>query len=222
MTEGQRRIRLRRLEAELECLRKGAVAALGLVLDLKGLKTGRYAAQLSRWAVRVGEQLGLDGDELLDLETASLLYDIGKIGIPDAILLKPDRLTEEEFERVRKHPEYGWGILRAAPGFEHVALFVLHHQERFDGGGYPAGLAGEEIPLGSRILSVVDALEAMLSHRPYRRGMPPGDVISSLRPHAGTQFDPRVVEEFARVAGWSLPELNALAPRGGRRSALLG
>ena len=207
-------LRLRQLASEFERAQTGAVAALSLVLDLKDLETGQYARQLSGWAVRVGEQLGLDERELADLEVASLLYDVGKIGVPDQVLLKPDRLTDEEYALVRKHPEYGWGILRAIPGFESAALLVLHHHERWDGSGYPAGLAGEQIPLGSRILAVVDTIEAMLSDRPYRPRFAPREVIGRLRPRAGSQFDPRVVEKFVRLAGWSLSDLGPTAPSG--------
>ena len=203
-------ISVKRLQASLQRARDGAVAALSMVLDLKDLKTGQYAGQLSRWAQRVAEHLDLEEEEIEDLEIASLLYDIGKIGVPDEILLKPGRLTAEEYEVVKKHPEYGWSILRSIPGFERAALIVLHHQERYDGSGYPAGLRGAEIPTGARIVAVVDALEAMLSDRPYRRGFCPSEVIRRLRPEAGRQFDPRVLQEFMNVVGWNLPEMSVV------------
>lgn len=201
---------IKKLEAKLDRARGGAIAALELMLDLKQLKTGQYAGQLSRWALRVAEHLGAEGEELWDIEVASLLYDIGKIGVPDDILLKPGKLSEEEYEQVKKHPEYGWGILRSIPGFERVSLIVLHHHERWDGEGYPAGLAGDRAPLGSRIVAVVDTLEAMLSDRPYRRGFSPGEVIRRLTPESGSQFDPEVMQQFMLVAGWNLPGMSSV------------
>ncbi len=208
-------IRLKQLEMRLERARGGALAALGLVLDLKDLKTGQYTGQLSGWALRVAEQMGVDEAELRQIEIASTLYDIGKIGVPDSILLKPGRLTGEEYSIVKKHPEYGWSILRSIPGFERASLLVLHHHERRDGRGYPAGLSADEIPLGSQIVGVVDALEAMLTDRPYRRGRPLAEVLERLKRAAGAQFDPEVLEQFASIAGWSP------APAGGKSAALL-
>ena len=149
----------------------GAVCALTLLLDLKDLKTGMHATRLAEWAVRVGEELGLGEEELRDIEYASMLHDVGKVGVPDEILFKPGRLTDDEFEQIKKHPEYGWAILRAVPGLESVSLVVLHHHERMDGKGYPAGLEGDQIPLGARIVCVVDAFDAMLSSRSYRKGL---------------------------------------------------
>jgi len=102
----------------------------------------------------------------------SLLHDIGKIGMPDAVLQKPERLTVAERECMNKHPDYGWSVLQLFPGFERVSLFALHHHERFDGQGYPAGLTGRGIPLGARILPVLDAFDGMVSDRCYRAGLP--------------------------------------------------
>ena len=113
--------------------------------------------------VRIGRDLGLDDDCLRDLEAAAILHDIGKIGVPDAILRKPAKLTEAEYALSRSIPSYGWAVLRAVPGFERVSLFVLHHHEAFDGKGYPAGLRGDEIPIGSRIVAVMDSFDAMVS-----------------------------------------------------------
>ncbi len=209
------RIRIKQLKTRLERARSGALSALSLVLDLKDLKTGRYSGQLSGWAVRVAEQMGFEGGELRQLEIASLLYDIGKIGVPDSILLKPGRLTAEEYALVKKHPEYGWSILRSIPGFERASLIVLHHHERHDGRGYPAGLRADEIPLGSQIVAVVDALEAMLSDRPYRPGVPLAEVLERMAPEAGAQFRPEVLDQFVRIAGWVPPPDGASGTRGG-------
>ncbi len=216
------RIRMKQLKMRLERARSGALSALSLVLDLKDLKTGRYARQLSGWAMRVAEQMRLDDLELRQHEIASLLYDIGKIGVPDSILLKPGSLTAEEYSVVKKHPEYGWSILRSIPGFERASLLVLHHHERYDGSGYPAGLRADEIPLGSQIVAVVDALEAMLSDRPYRPRVPLAEVLERLAPEAGVQFHPEVLEQFVRIAGWIPPPEEVSGTRGGEATEMGG
>lgn len=193
-------LRIKQLEQALRQTEAGAVCALTLLLDLKDLKTGLHATRLAEWAVRVGEELGLGEADLRDIEYASMLHDIGKVGVPDEILLKPGRLTAEEFEQVKKHPEYGWAILRAVPGLESVSLVVLHHHERMDGEGYPAGLKGDEIPLGSRIVTVVDAFDAMLSSRTYRKGLGIDESIRRLRDSSPDQFDPQIVAPFIELA----------------------
>ncbi len=203
-------LRVKQLEEQVKDCQTGVMLALNMLLDLKDLTTGLHATRLAEWAVRVAEQLGVGPEELRDIELASLLHDIGKVGVPDAMLLKPGPLTDEELARVRKHPEYGWAILRAIPGFERASLLVLHHHERFDGSGYPAGLAGEEIPLGSRIVAVVDAFDAMLSSRSYRAGLPLEEALKRLRSSTGTQFDPRIVDQFLSLVQKLLPELSAI------------
>lgn len=202
-------LQAKELEEQLKQCQNGVMLALNMMLDLKDLKTGLHATRLAEWAVRVAEHLGVGQEELRDIELASLLHDIGKIGVPDELLLKPGRLTDEERAAVRKHPEYGWAILRNIPGFERASLLVLHHHEHFDGSGYPAGLVGEETPLGSRIVSVVDAFDAMLSSRSYRKGLPLEEVLRRLRDGAGTQFDPRIVNHFLDLATKLLPELSS-------------
>jgi HD-GYP domain-containing protein (c-di-GMP phosphodiesterase class II) len=193
-------LRVKQLESKLSRFSAATVYSLTTLLDLRDLSTGTHGTRLAEWAVQVGELAGLDADELRDLEVACLLHDVGKVGLPDAILEKPGTLTVREFEQIRKHPEYGWAILRLLPGFEQVSLLVLHHHERIDGTGYPAGLAGEEIPLGARIVAVVDAFDAMVSDRPYRAGLSPGEALRRLRADSGSQFDAEIVELFLRVA----------------------
>ena len=183
------------------------MCALNMLLDLKDMRTGLHATRLAEWAVRVGENLGIDEIELRDIEAASLLHDIGKIGLPDSILLKPGRLTPEEYAITKKHPEYGWAILRSVPGFERASLLVLHHHERYDGQGYPAGLVGEEIPLGSRIVAIVDAFDAMLSSRAYRDALPVEEAVGRLVADTGKQFDPKIAPLFIELARSHMPEL---------------
>ncbi len=203
-------LRAKDLEEKLKQCQTGIMLALNMMLDLKDLKTGLHATRLAEWAVRVAEQLGIGHEELRDIELASLLHDIGKIGVPDAVLQKPGRLTPDEQSTVRKHPEYGWAILRSVPGFERASLLVLHHHEHFDGNGYPAGLVGEEIPLGSRIVAIVDAFDAMLSDRSYRRGLPPEEALKRLDAGAGSQFDPQIVRHFTNLVNRLLPELSKI------------
>jgi HD-GYP domain-containing protein (c-di-GMP phosphodiesterase class II) len=150
--------------------------------------------------VRVARDLGVDPACLHDIEAAALLHDIGKIGVPDDILSGPNRLTDDQWKLMKKHPEYGWAIIRLFPNLQRAALYVLHHHERFDGGGYPAGLEGDEIPIGARIVAVIDAFDAMVSNRSYRAGLPLEEAIRRLVESRGTQFDPAVVDCFIAKA----------------------
>jgi len=189
-------LRIKSIEEQLSALNSSVVCAFNQLLDLKDLNTGVHSTRLAEWALHVGGELGLDELALKDLEVAALLHDIGKVGIPDAILNKPARLTTEEYALMKKHPEYGWAVLRQIPGMERASLIILHHHESFDGMGYPGGLKGEEIPIGSRIVSVIDAFDAMVSTRPYREGMPFEEAERRLLKSTGTQFDPLVISSF--------------------------
>jgi HD-GYP domain-containing protein (c-di-GMP phosphodiesterase class II) len=200
-------LELKRLEERQRHLEKGIICALSMLLDLKELDTGLHATRLAAWAVRVAERMGLPEKDLQAVETASVLHDVGKIGVPNEILLKPGRLTDEEFTVVKKHSEYGWAILRNIPGFERISLLVLHHHERWDGRGYPSGLRGEEIPLGARIVAMVDTFDAMLSDRPYRKGMPLQVVLEKLSPEGGHQFDPEVLSHFLELAAQHVDDI---------------
>jgi putative nucleotidyltransferase with HDIG domain len=193
-------LRVKELQGELLAVRTSVICALNQLLDLKDLNTGVHSTRLAEWSVRIGRELGFDDGALRDLEVAAILHDIGKIGTPDHILKKPAPLTHEEREIIKKHPEYGWAVLRVVPGFERVSLFVLHHHEAFDGSGYPAGLRGDEIPIGSRIVSVMDAFDAMISSRPYRRGLSLEEAIRRLEAGIGTQFDPVITPRFIAMA----------------------
>ena len=193
-------LRVKELQGELLAVRTSVICALNQLLDLKDLNTGVNSTRLAEWSVRIGRELGFDDGALRDLEVAAILHDIGKIGTPDHILKKPAPLTHEEREVIKKHPEYGWAVLRVVPGFERVSLFVLHHHEAFDGTGYPAGLRGDEIPIGSRIVSVMDAFDAMISSRPYRRGLSLEEAVRRLEAGIGTQFDPVITPRFIAMA----------------------
>jgi two-component system, cell cycle response regulator len=149
--------------------------------------------------VAVGRTLDLDESHLRDVRYGAIFHDIGKIAIPDAILNKPGPLTDEEFEIIKRHPQAGEQILAPVPFLSRVRRIVRHDHERWDGTGYPDGLRGPQIPIGARIVYVVDAYHAMVSDRPYRRAMPVEDARAELRRCAGSQFDPAVVEAFLEV-----------------------
>jgi HD-GYP domain-containing protein (c-di-GMP phosphodiesterase class II) len=193
-------LRLKQAEEQVSALRTSVICAFNQLLDLKDLNTGVHSTRLAEWGMRVGQELGLEEAALKNLEIAALLHDIGKVGIPDAILKKPGRLEPEEYALMKKHPEYGWAVLRMLPGFERAALDILHHHESFDGTGYPAGLKETEIPIVSRIVSVIDAFDAMVSSRPYRKGLPFEEAVRRLILASGTQFDPVVVQCFLSFA----------------------
>jgi HD-GYP domain-containing protein (c-di-GMP phosphodiesterase class II) len=161
-----------------------------------------HSERVSIFCREMGIELGIDGDDLKELEISGMLHDIGKISIPDNILDKPGRLTEDEFEIIKSHTERGYNILRAADEFSDIAIYALSHHERFDGKGYPNGIKDKEIPLFSRIISISDAYEAMTANRTYRNAMPKEDAMKELIRCSGTQFDPDLVEIFVgKVAG---------------------
>jgi HD-GYP domain-containing protein (c-di-GMP phosphodiesterase class II) len=193
-------LRVKEAEEQVSALRTSVICAFNQLLDLKDLNTGVHSTRLAEWGLRVGQELGLDEQALQNLEVAALLHDIGKVGIPDSILRKPAKLDDAEYALMKKHPEYGWAVLRMVPGFDRAALDILHHHESVDGRGYPAGLKGSEIPMVSRIVCVIDAFDAMVSSRPYRTGLPFEEAVKRLIQCSGTQFDPQVVQCFLPIA----------------------
>lgn len=204
-------LRIKELEANARDLRSALICSFNQLLDLRDLNTGVHSTRLAEWALRVARQLEVPESCMPDLEVGALLHDIGKVGVPDNILNKPARLTEEEFAFVKRHPEFGWTVLRNLPGFARASLFVLHHHENFDGTGYPARLKGSEIPIGSRIVSVIDAFDAMVSSRPYRQGLPFEEAARRLTEASGTQFDPAVVQTFLPFAQADMENVFAAA-----------
>ncbi len=174
--------------------RRDAIVGLATTLLERDRYTGDHSEAVVQLTVRVARALALNPDEVNRVETAALLHDIGKVGIPDSILHKNGPLDDEEWVLMKEHPVIGERILRAIPGLGGVARIVRHEHERWDGGGYPDGIAGDAIPIGSRIILACDAYHAMTSDRPYRQAMSHGDALRELRTSAGTQFDPQVVE----------------------------
>lgn len=193
-------LRVKELEQQQQFLLKSVICAFNQLLDLRDLGTGIHSTRLAEWAVRMAGKLGTPANDLYQFEVAALLHDIGKIGIPDAILKKAGQLTAEERALMNKHPEYSWSILRMFPGLEKASLYALHHHESYDGSGYPGGLKGEEIPIGSRVISVIDAYDAMISNRCYRRGLSHDEATQRLLERSGKQFDPLVVQIFIEIA----------------------
>ena len=172
----------------------GTIRALALALEARDRYTYGHADRVARLSVEIGKSLNLSDDELEQLEYAGILHDIGKIGVRDEILNKPGRYTPDEYEEMKRHPVIGARIVSGIESLDVVSLWIRHHHERFDGTGYPDGLRGEDIPLGSRILAVADAFDAMLYDRPYKAGRPLPEVIEELKRCSGTHFDPRIVQ----------------------------
>lgn len=172
------------------------VKTLLSALKCKDEYTWGHSLRVAYFCVSVGRELGLSEDEIYELEVSALFHDIGKIGVSDSVLLKPSRLTDQEFLEMKLHPSKSFEILKDFPVFYKMAINAKYHHERYDGRGYPEGLKDEKIPLFARIILIADTFDAMTSTRPYRKGLPFEVAFSELREFAGTQFDPYVVEKF--------------------------
>lgn len=175
------------------------VAVLADAIEAKDAYTRGHCEDVSRVAVEVGRRLGLEGTALDEVRYAALLHDVGKIGIPDGILLKPGRLMSEEFSIIKKHAAIGRDLVGRVPALSHLGDVILHHHERFDGSGYPDGLQGESIPLVSRIIGIVDAFNAMTTPRPYREPVGTVEAFEEMRRCAGSHFDPHIVDIVTQV-----------------------
>ncbi|QNN21794.1 HD domain-containing protein [Planctomycetales bacterium ZRK34] len=176
------------------------VHALVAALDAREHDTGRHSQRVRSYASQIAREMGLDKPTRNALDTGALLHDVGKIGIPDHILLKPGPLTDDEWTIMRQHPRIGAKILHSVPFTASTLHVVESHHERYDGSGYPVGLQGEEIPLTARIFAVADALDAMTSDRPYRSAMSIDEARRCIEQDVGTHFDPAVVQAFMRIA----------------------
>jgi putative nucleotidyltransferase with HDIG domain len=186
--------------------------ALARAVDLKDGYTHQHSARVAQYAIVLAHELGMSEEEIELIRTAGVLHDVGKIGVADAVLLKPARLTADELLEMQRHSALGRDIVQGA-GMPEIADWVLYLHERWDGDGYPHKLEGEEIPLASRVLSVADAFEAMTSSRLYRRGMPIDKALMELEQSAGQQFDPTVVQrmvDLVRAGAIPLGEIGVL------------
>jgi HD-GYP domain-containing protein (c-di-GMP phosphodiesterase class II) len=193
----------RALVDELQTSFLATVEALGNALDLKDQYTNDHAQALVGLCTAVAERLGLDEAAVRDVSFAAALHDIGKIGIPQEVLNKPGLLNQEEFELMKLHPELGARIIEPVAALAGARRLVLACHEHWDGSGYPHGLAGDEIPLGARVILACDAFHAMTSDRVYRPAMTMAEAIAELRRGAGTQFEPQVVDALVAVVAES-------------------
>src|SRR5438270_7328213 len=193
----------RRLSVRLQEMTRAVVRSISDALEAKDEYTYGHARRVGGYAVATGRRMSLDTTTLEQLSLASVLHDIGKIGTPDAVLLKSGPLTEDERAIMQTHPERGPRLLAGVPEMEGVAAAVRHHHENWDGSGYPAGLAGEQIPLASRIIRVADAYDAMTSPRPFRAALDHDTSVARLKEMSGTHFDPEAVRAFCDLEALS-------------------
>lgn len=174
--------------------------SMAKILDARDPYTSQHSTRVTTLAINLGKTLGLSQEDLDVLYIASSLHDIGKVGVPDSILRKPDKLSVEEFDVIKRHSDIGADILKSIAVMYRETEIIRHHHERYDGHGYPAGLAGTEIPLLSRVIALADTYDAMTTDRPYRRGLSPEDAIAEIIRCKGTQFDPEIAEIFISIA----------------------
>jgi len=191
--------RVEEATASLESAYQQTLEALGAALDSRDVGTESHSRRVHGYSLALGREHGVPKDQLNDLAHGVLLHDIGKIGIPDAILLKPGPLTPEEWATMRTHPEIGKRLVEKIPFLLNAIPVIWCHHEKWDGSGYPQKLKGEEIPLFARIFSVVDAFDAMTFDRPYSKAIPLADAMAEIKRCAGAHFDPDVVRSFERV-----------------------
>ncbi|MFZ9880285.1 MAG: HD-GYP domain-containing protein, partial [Phycisphaerales bacterium] len=208
-----------RLYRDLDAMFLGSLSALVSAIDAKDPYTRGHSQRVALLSRQIGEAAGLSPRELKDVHIAGLVHDVGKIGVPEHILRKKDRLDDAEFEQIKQHPEIGWRILRDIPQFAPVLGGVRHHHERFDGRGYPHGLAGRDIPLFARIIAIADTFDAMSSTRTYRAARPRAAVLAELRRCAGMQFDPQLLGAFLEVDLSAYDAMNAEHRAGGEDAA---
>ena len=207
-------VEIRDMSDELRDAYTGTLESLVTALDVRDQETRGHSVRVAHHSVDIARLLGVkDDEELLTFYRGALMHDVGKIGVPDAILLKPAKLTEEEWEFMRRHPALGYRILAQVPYLRPAAKIVLAHHERWDGDGYPRRLKGEDIPLGARIFAICDTYDAIISDRPYRKGQSPDAALTEILRCAGTQFDPKVVEAFeAAFPRWREEDQTANRP----------
>jgi putative nucleotidyltransferase with HDIG domain len=205
---------LRAALAENERTYDATLAALSSALDVRDTETEGHARRVVRYMELIAEVLKVPADQHATLRRGALLHDIGKIGVPDHILRKAGPLTENEWYTMKTHPDLGAKIIGNVPFLEEVAVIIRAHHERWDGNGYPVGLAGEQIPQGARIFAVADSFDAMTADRPYRRGRHLDEALAEIERCSGSQFDPQVVAAFLTVPLARIEEIHANAPFG--------
>ena len=187
------------LEVQVTERTNGLLEGMIRALDYRDTETQWHSWRVARFTRRIAEELGITGEQLVQIEQGALLHDIGKIGVRDAILLKPGPLTPDEWVEMKKHPELGYRMLQNIPYLQAAADIVYQHQEKWNGQGYPRGLKGEEITIGARLFCIADTMDAICSDRPYRKGSPLEVAISEIGRLAGSQFDPKAVETYLSI-----------------------
>ena len=187
------------LEQQVTERTTGLLEGMIRALDYRDTETQWHSWRVARFTRRIAEAMGISGEQLVHIEQGALLHDIGKIGVRDAILLKPGPLTPEEWVEMKKHPELGYRMLANIPYLQPAADIVFQHQEKWNGLGYPRGLKGEEITIGARLFCIADTMDAICSDRPYRKGSTLEVAIMEIGRLAGTQFDPKAVETFLAI-----------------------
>jgi HD-GYP domain-containing protein (c-di-GMP phosphodiesterase class II) len=192
---------------ELRDSYRATVRALSNAVEARDAYTGKHAERVTAYGIALAQAIGLDTDRVPGIEFGFLLHDVGKVGVPDAILFKPGSLDETEFALIAQHPVIGSEILRDVDFLGDGKLVVRHHHERWDGTGYPDRLAGEAIPLAARVFAVADALDALTTDRPYRRGTRFSRARDEIRSNAGSQFDPGVVAALETIPDARFAEL---------------
>jgi putative nucleotidyltransferase with HDIG domain len=195
----ENKLELESAYAELNNSYKNTIMALSNSIDARDPYTAGHSKRVADISLEIGKYLGLGKDKLDNLEIAALLHDIGKIGVPDEILHKSGKLNEYEYSKIKEHPAIGVNILKTIEFLKYTIPIILHHHERFNGGGYPLGITGYEIPLEARIITVADSYDAMVSDRPYRKGLPEDLAINELIKNTGIQFDELVVQAFLEL-----------------------
>ncbi len=190
---------MQRSNLELGLAYDAALEGWTRALDLRDQETEGHTQRVTDLAVQLARAMGLPDEEIVHIRRGALLHDIGKMGIPDRILLKPDALTAEEWEIMRKHPVYAYEMLHPIPYLRQALEIPYCHHEKWDGTGYPRGLKGEQIPLAARLFAVVDVWDALRSNRPYRKAWSDAEALEYIREQAGKHFDPAVVEVFLKL-----------------------
>jgi putative nucleotidyltransferase with HDIG domain len=196
------------------------IAAVGAAAETKDPYIRKHQERVSQWAALLAEKMELPPKRVQEIRIAGLLHDLGKITVGENILTKPGKLSEKEFAKIKEHPAVGAMVVAHIEGLQRLVEIIRHHHERFGGKGYPDGLTGEEIPLGARILSVVDAFDAMTHERSYRKALNHANAIAELKRCTGSQFDPAVVQAFLALAEEGGGDLSALPQAASKDSQL--
>lgn len=200
VTEQRRLNELNKAIEEIDVTHSATLDALSTALDYRDNETEGHSQRVVRYSLEIGRAMGLERHDMEILGRGTLLHDIGKIGVPDAVLWKPGKLTDEEWVEMRNHVEYGYRMLKHIPFLRDAAMIMLHHHERFDGAGYPQNLKDDDIVIGARIFAIADTYDAMTTDRPYRKALTDLNAREEIARCNGSQFDPTIVEAFFNIA----------------------